>query len=377
MIPQSIRLGKIMGIEVGVNYSWFIVFGLVTVLLAAFYFPFQYKNLSELTYLFLGVVTSLFFFGSVLLHELTHSLVARTRGIPIKSITLFIFGGVANMTKEPERPRDEFLMAVAGPGMSIALAVVFGVIWLLSETLGLGVLVSAPARYLAFINFILGIFNLVPGFPLDGGRVLRSFLWYVMEDLTKATRIVSWFGQGFAFLLIFIGFYLIFIARGFWLNGIWLIFIGWFLQQAAAASYEQVLLRGTLMGVKVADIMTRDVKTVDGSLNLTELVNDYFMRYKHGRFPVMSDDQLIGTITLHEVRDVPRDQWSEIAVKDVTPALSPKEIIVSGEVAENALAKMAEGNLGHLLVIDDGQLIGIVTKSDVLGVVQVKRGLGV
>jgi CBS domain-containing protein len=198
-----------------------------------------------------------------------------------------------------------------------------------------------------------------------------------MEDLTKATRMVSWLGQGFAFLLIFIGFHLIFIARGFWLNGIWLIFTGWFLQQAAVASYEQALLRGTLMGVKVADIMTRDVKNVDGALNLTELVNDYFMRYKHGRFPVMSDDQLIGTITLHEVRDAPRERWSEIAVRDITPPLSQREIISSGEMAENALAKMVEGNIGHLLVIDDGHLTGIVTKSDVLGVVQVRRRLGV
>lgn len=365
-----------MGIEIGVNYSWFIVFGLVTILLATAYFPTAYPKLGQLTYLVLGIITSLLFFSSVLFHELSHSLVAKTRGLPIKSITLFVFGGVAQMTKEPDNPAVEFQMAVAGPLSSFVLAALFGVIWFVSETLGLGVLVSAPAYYLGIINLILGVFNLVPGFPLDGGRVLRSFLWYVLDDLRRATHIVSWMGQMFAFFLIFGGFYLLFFTRVL-LNGIWFIFLGWFLHQAATASYEQVVVRGTLQGVRVADIMTSEVRTVDGSINLVELVNEYFMRYKHGRFPVFDNGKLFGIVTLHEVRDVPREKWSETKVKEITPPLSSKHTISSGETAEEAMIRMGEENVGHLLVIGDGELVGIVTKSDLIGVIQMRRGLGV
>lgn len=376
MIPQSIRLGKIMGIEIGVNYSWFIVFGLVTIILAISYFPAEYPDLAQLTYLILGLITSLLFFSSVLLHELSHSLVARTQGVPIKSITLFVFGGVAQMTKEPEKPFGEFTMAIAGPLASFVLAAVFGVVWFVSEILGLGVLVTAPARYLSLINLILALFNLVPGFPLDGGRVLRSFLWYVLNNLRQATRIVSWLGQMFAFLLIFGGFYLLFFTRVL-LNGIWFIFLGWFLYQAATSSYEQLVMRGTLQGVRVADIMTDEVRTVDGSLNLVELVNQYFMRYKHGRFPVIDSGKLFGIITLHDVRDVPQEKWPETTVKEITPSLSAKHTISAEATAEEAMTRMGEEGVGHLLVLDDGKLIGIVTKSDLIGVIQVRRGLGV
>lgn len=376
MIPQSIRLGKIMGIEIGVNYSWFIVFGLVTILLAIAYFPSEYPELTQLIYLTLGFITSLLFFSSVLLHELSHSLVARAQGIPIKSITLFVFGGVAQMTKEPERPADEFQMAIAGPLTSFVLAAIFGAIWFASEILDLGVLVTAPARYLSLINLLLGFFNLVPGFPLDGGRVLRSLLWSVVKDLRRATRIASWMGQLFAFLLIFGGFYLLLFTRVL-LNGIWFIFLGWFLHQAAVSSYEQVVVRGTLRGVRVADIMTEEVKTVDGSISLTELVNDYFMRYKHGRFPVLDDSKLMGIITLNEVRDVPREKWSGTLVKEITSPLSAKHAISPHATAEKAMTQMAEEGIGHLLVLDKGELVGIVTKSDLIGVIQMRRGLGV
>lgn len=375
MISQNIRLGKIMGIEVGVNYSWFIVFALVTIILATAYFPQAYPNLGEVTYFTLGIVTSLLFFFSVLFHEMAHSLVAKSEGIPIKSITLFVFGGVSTITKEPERPADEFKMAVAGPLSSFVLGGAFYVIYLISQALGLGVLVSAPAFYLALINVILGVFNLVPGFPLDGGRVFRSIVWSLVHDLRRATRAASVVGQAFAFILIFGGLVFIFLA-GNLVTGVWFIFIGWFLHQAAVASYEQVVVRGTLQGVRVGDFMTRDVKTVDASLTLTDLVNENFMRYKHGRFPVIDDGRLLGVVSLHEVRDVPREKWSTTAVREVTPPLSPGHTVSPADSAEEAMARMADKGIGHLVVMEDGHLIGIVTKSDLMAVIQTRRGLG-
>jgi Zn-dependent protease len=377
MVSQTIRIGKIFGIEIGVNYSWFIVFGLVTVILAAAYFPEQYQGLPQATYITWGIVTSLFFFISVLLHELAHSLVARMNNIPIKSITLFIFGGVSNMTKEPDKPSAEFLMALAGPLASFVLATVFGIIALGAQLSPLGVLVAAPAQYLAAINLLLGIFNLVPGFPLDGGRVLRSLIWHFMGDLRKATRIASIFGQAFAAVLIALGLVLLF-ASQFWPNGIWFIFIGLFLYQMAGSSYQDLVLRGSLAGVTVRDLMTGDVKVIDDSLDLMQAVNEYFMRYKHGRFPVTDENgNITGIVTLHQVRDIPRDKWPFVFVKNIATPLDQVYKIKPDAPGEEILEKMAQGRTGHLLVMEDGVLVGIVTKSDVLNLMHLKARLGV
>lgn len=377
MVSQTIRIGKIFGIEIGVNYSWFIVFGLVTVILAGAYFPEQYQGLSQTTYIIWGVVTSLFFFISVLLHELSHSLVARMNNIPIKSITLFIFGGVSNMTKEPDKPSAEFTMALAGPLASFVLATVFGILTFVSRFLPFGLLIAAPAQYLAVINLLLGIFNLVPGFPLDGGRVLRSMMWRILGDLRKATRIASLFGQGFAAILIAVGLVLLFASR-FWPNGIWFIFIGLFLYQMAGSSYQDLLLRGSLAGVIVRDLMTSDVKVIDESLDLMQAVNEYFMRFKHGRFPVVDEHGHInGVITLHQIRDVPQEKWPFVFVRNIATPLNQVQSIGPEAPGEEILERMAQGKTGHLLVMEDGELLGIVTKSDVLNLMHLKARLGV
>jgi Zn-dependent protease/predicted transcriptional regulator len=377
MARQNIRLGKVMGIEIRVSLSWFVVFGLVTVLLATSYFPEAYPKLPRNQYLILGFMTSLLFFVSVLLHELSHSVVARFNHINIRSITLFIFGGIAQMDEEPTTPKAEFLMAVAGPLASVGLSALFGGLYLAASFLKLGVIVSGPFLYLSIINLYLAAFNLVPGFPLDGGRVLRALLWAIIKDIRKATRIASFIGQAFAFLLIFSGLYLIFIERAYWVNGLWFVFIGIFLQQVAAAGYEQVVTHLTLSGVKVSDIMTQDVVTVEATTMMNDLVNNYFMKYKHSKFPVVEDGAVIGVVSLRNVQGVPPDEWERTRTRAITPPHDKRGEVPLDMMAEEAIARMNDIRAGYLLVTDDTQIKGILTTRDLAGAIQIRGDLGV
>jgi len=369
----SIRIGRILGIDVEINYTWFVIFVLVTVALTL---TFQQKpyQLSPLASLVDGVITSLLFFVSVLLHELCHSVVARVNGIPIKKITLFIFGGVAQMSREPDNPGVEFKMAIAGPLASFLLALVFGSIFLLTRSLGLIRVVVAPFIFLAEINLALGLFNLAPGFPLDGGRVLRAALWYWYHDLERATRIAAGFGQGVAGLLILIGFLSVIMGN---LGGIWFILLGWFLNQASQASYKQLVLQRSLSGIKIEEIMTREVQTVEPSLTLDQVVNEHFLRYKFGRFPVVEDGRLLGVITLHDVKEIPRENWSTTTVWEAMDPLEERLKISSGKDAVQALMQMAREEVGHLLVVEDDRLVGLVTRADIIRLIKVKTELGV
>jgi len=366
-----------MGIEIRVSFSWFVIFGLVTVLLATAYFPQAYPNLPRNEYLILGFVTSFLFFVSVLLHELSHSVIARFNHINIRSITLFIFGGVAHMDEDPSTPAAEFLMAVAGPFASIILSGLFAGAYLTAGTLKLGVLFTGPLLYLAIINIYLAVFNLIPGYPLDGGRVLRAFLWAITKDIRRATRIASLMGQAFAMLLIFSGLYMIFVERAFWVNGLWFIFIGIFLQQVAAAGYEEVVMHLTLSGVKVKDIMTPDVVTVGAATMVNDLVNDYFMRYKHSKFPVVEGGAVIGVVTLQSIQDVPRDEWDRTRTRAVTPSFDKRAEVLPEMMAEEAIARMTDIHVGYLLVMEDGDIKGILTMRDLAGAIQMRRNLGV
>lgn len=377
MARQDIRIGKIFGIEIGVSFSWFVIFGLVTVLLATAYFPQNYPKLPRYEYLLLGLITSLLFFASVLTHELMHSVVAKFNDIPIRSITLFIFGGVAHMDRDAETPKAEFFMAAAGPVTSLVLSFLFGMIYAASVALHLPVVIAGPALYLAIINLYLALFNLVPGFPLDGGRVLRAILWWATGDVRRATRIASRFGQAFAAFLIIVGIMLVFASKTLWLDGIWFVFIGFFLWQVAAAGYEEVVLHNVLNGVTVADVMTRDVIAVDATVMLDELVNEYFMRYKHSRFPIAEDGRTIGVVTLDDVKDVPREKWAQTRTRAITPPLAEEEAVTSVTPAEESLGRMMAARRGHLVVIDDGGLVGILTMNDLATAVRMRRGLGV
>ena len=370
MLPfGSFRIAKIFGIPIEINYTWFIIFALVLFNLT-FIFRAQYQFSLALS-LAEGIFTAVIFFSSLILHELSHSYVARINKIPIKKITLFIFGGVAQMTEEPKNAVSEFTMAVAGPATSMVLSFLFGAVWIGARILNLGEVVEAPFFWLFQINFALAVFNSAPGFPLDGGRILRAAIWYFTGDLARSTRIASRSGQGLAYLLIFLGFYLV-ISQG---NpgGFWLILIGLFLNQAAQASYQQMVFQKSLSGVKISDIMTREVLTVEPNLTLGQLVDDYFLKYKFGRFPVAKEGALLGVITLHDIKEVPRDKWETVTAGEV---VKPDKNIIGpeGEAVE-ALMKMAREDVGHLLVVKDGSLVGLVTRSDIIRLIKVKSEL--
>lgn len=377
MARHDISLGKVFGIRIGVSFSWFVIFGLLTILLSTAYFPENYPNLSRSTYLSLGLTTSLLFFASVLLHELSHAIVARLNKLKISSITLFIFGGVAHMEKDAESPKAEFFMAVAGPFMSFFLAFAFGGIYIAAYSLGARTVYLAPLLYLSFINLYLGVFNMAPGFPLDGGRVLRAILWYLTGDITRATRVVSWIGQGFAALLV-TGGVLMFVAdKALWLNGVWLIFIGIFLWQVAAAGYEQVVVHSALAGLTVKDIMTTDVVTVESTTILRSLIDNYFMKYRHARFPVIEDNKMIGIVTLNDVKDTPREEWDFTRTRAVMQPLMQEEIVPPDVSAEEVIGRIAASIRGHLVVLEDGMPVGILTMRDVMDAIRLEEGFGV
>jgi len=371
----SLRLVRLLGVPISIDVSWFVIFALIVYTLAQFYFPQMNPGFSTAMNWLAGVIAALLLFASVLLHELMHSYVAKRNGIGISGITLFIFGGVSRMKEEPGTPEVELKMAVAGPATSIILAAIF---WVLAAAGGRAMLGSfglGIVRYLAMINFILGIFNLLPGFPLDGGRVLRAILWGSLESLDRATRYATYIGQGFGYLFIFGGFSMM-IFGGF-LSGLWFVFIGWYLNNAAQQSYQQVVVRRALSGVDVHRIMTTDFPHMDPDTSLDEFVHDYLLKYDYAAFPVTKDDSLLGIVTADEVRDIPREQWGETTVGQVAKPPEEERVIDENDDAFDALMHMAEGNLRRLLVMHDSKLKGMVTQDSIINIVRMKLRIGI
>ncbi|MBN1273812.1 MAG: site-2 protease family protein [Candidatus Aminicenantes bacterium] len=366
---HSWKIGRIFGIDIFVDSSWFLIFILFTWMLGSQYFP-QYKGWPAVLYWMMGAFTSLMVFASVLIHELAHSLVAIKHGEKVKNITLFILGGVAQISEEPKEPVEEFVMAVVGPLASFAIG---GILFLVSLLLApLSRPFGAAFFYLAIINVVLAFFNLLPGFPMDGGRVLRSIIWRITGNIQKATRVASLVGQGFAFFFVFIGVLRILSGD---LTGVWLIFIAWFLNSAAARSYSQVKAAGILEGVKASDLMTRDFETIPGTISIRALVEDHILKEKERIFLVEGEGRLEGFVCLEDVKRVPRDDW------DVTPVraiLTPKEKLdsVSPNAAGNSImSKMASGNVRLVPVMEGEKLIGIVCHSDILKYIQLRSDL--
>ena len=374
MILMSIRLGKLLGIPISVDISWFVAFALISYSLAQGYFPQRNPEFSRSMAWLAGIIAALLLFAAVLLHELMHSIVARRNGIAIGGINLFIFGGVSRMLDEPRTPEAELKMAIAGPATSIALAIFFWMlIWFGGRQL-LGELGFEIVAYLALINLVLGLFNLLPGFPLDGGRVLRAILWGSLNDMERATRIASAVGQGFGYMFIFGGFLMMIFGQP--LNGLWLVFIGWFLNNAAMQSYQQLALKRALTGVGVSKVMTTDFPHVDADLSLDTFVHDYLLRYDYSAFPVTEGDNLLGIVTVAEVRDIPRERWHETLVKQIVKPVEEERVIDENDDAFEALMHMGEGNLNRLLVIHDGKLKGMVTQDSIANLVRTKLQLG-
>ncbi len=373
MLPgNSFKLFKVLGIQIEVNVTWFIIFGLVSWGLSTVLFPAQLPGLSGSTYLVMGVVTALLFFTSILLHELSHSIVALRNDIPIKAITLFIFGGVAQMTKEPQTPGVEFRMAFAGPLASIGLGLMFGAIAVFGFTIN-APLIIGPASYLALINIVLAIFNLVPGFPLDGGRIFRATLWYFNHDLVKSTITAGRAGQLVAFLLAALG--IVWFLTGNLVNGIWFLLIAWFLETAAVSGMQSAKFQAELTDVAVKDVMISAPETVEGNITVGELVDDHFGHLAHGRFPVISGANVVGVVTLEDLRKAPRTHWGETLVSSIMTPLHDDMRTSADQTAFDAMGQMADKDLGQLLVIEPNGPLGLVTRGDILRFAKVREAL--
>jgi Zn-dependent protease/CBS domain-containing protein len=363
----SIRLGHILGIPVGLNHTWFFAIALISWSLAGYYYPHRAPGFDDATYWLMGIVSAVLLFASVLLHEFGHALTARRFGIATRQIVLFLFGGVAQIENEPPTPRAEFLVAVAGPLTSLAFAASCR---LLAPFLGARPL-GDIAHYLATVNLMLGAFNLVPGFPLDGGRILRALLWARSGSLPRATRAAARTGQLFAML--FIGLGMLYVFRGSIVTGIWLVLIGWFLDTGAQSSYQQVVVRHGLGEITVGAIMSRTLHTIAPGLTIEQAIADYFLPHKHGGFPVVFGDHLLGIVTMQDVTAVPADRRGSVTVREIMTPRERLKTVSLRDTAYDAFARMAQDHIGRLLVLDDdGNLAGIVTRSDLLHVLRLR-----
>ena len=363
MLNTNIRIFKLWGIPVEINLSWVFVLALVTWTFATGYYPELFPGRFSVTeHWVLGFLTAILLFISILLHEFSHSLVAIRNGLPIRKITLFMFGGVAQMDRDVDNPMQELKMAAAGPAMSVLLAIVF---FALSRILSRFMLISTMLGSVAEINVIVLVFNLVPGFPLDGGRILRAIIWKKTANLQKATRIASRIGSAFAVFLMILG--LISIFGGNLIGGLWFIFIGFFLRQAAQSSYVLVTLKNTLGHLMIGDIMRTGVITVDASISLRELVDDYFLRYHFNSFPVLKDGRLVGMVSLRDVKTVERELWDEITVEEIMDPTAAGIYLHPYDPADVLIELIMKKGYGRLPVLDDfGNIVGIITRRDLL-----------
>ena len=375
MFGKRLRLFKLLGFEVRIDWSWIIIAVLIAWSLSTGLFPFHYKNLSTQTYWLMGIAGAAGLFLSIIAHEFCHSLVARKYGLPMKGITLFIFGGVAEMSDEPPSAGTEFLIAVVGPLSSLAIAAVFWGIYRMGIAADWPQAVNGVVAYLSMINALLAVFNLIPAFPLDGGRILRSILWGWKGNLRWATRISSSIGVGFSILLILLGF--IRILGGNFIGGMWLGLIGLFIHGAAKMSYQQLITRKALEGEPLKRFMQTDPVTVPDSLTVEKLVEDYIYRYHFKLFPVVDSNKLRGCITTKKVKEIPRDQWGKKTVGEVADPCSAENTIDPESDAVKALSAMRRNNASRLMVVKNDQLVGIIALKDMLEFLSLKVELDV
>ena len=373
---EGIRLFKIFGIEISLDFSWFIIFFLVTWSLASGYFPFKYPFFDKGTYWLMGAISSVLLFATVLMHELSHSVVANINGLNIRRIKLFIFGGVAQLDREPPSPRIEFDVAIAGPICSFILHFIFKATagGISAVFLGRGQNpVVVILMYLSFINMFLAIINLIPAYPLDGGRILRAFLWARTKSLRRATAIASNVGKLFALFLIFNGF--IVAIRG-EMAGLWYVFIGMFLFGAAKMGYESVLLRDAMGESRVGDVMSPAIIIKDTGMTIDRVIDKYFFHYHHSSFPVMENGKFSGMLNLSKIKEVPREDWARITVSQCLEPVDPVTVVRTGEKTINILRRLAEHSKEHLLVMQGERIVGIITRVDIMKLLKMKVDLG-
>ena len=356
------RAGRLLGFRIRIDYSWFVVLVLVTWTFASWQFPEDLPGLSRISYLAMGLSGALLLFLSVLLHELSHSVVARSRGILVSGITLFIFGGVAEMQREPDRALDEFLLTIVGPLSSLALAGIFLAIAHLLDALGV-----PPARVvaetLAVLNLVLALFNMVPAFPLDGGRVLRAVLWRVTGDPYRATRWATWVGRGFGWLLIAYG--LLLFLRGAQFAGVWGMFLGWFLSGAATSAAHQNELKRSVTGVTVGRLVRGPAVFVPGEITAEELVERHFLRYPARAFPVLRDRTIVGVVAVGDVSGLSLDERTEASVFDLMAPLEEVPVLREDQPLLEAVQAVRSGGHDRVLVVREAEVLGALTREDV------------
>ena len=366
---SGIPLGRIFGIPIYLHPSWFVIFLLITLSLRT-QFVSQHPGWSPAQHWTLGIVTSALFFGSVVFHEVCHSQVAKRYRISVDSITLFVFGGLAKIQREAENAVQEINIAIAGPLSSLFLA---GCFWLVSHYSPANSMFAAASKWLWEINLSLALFNLLPGFPLDGGRVLRGIAWGITKDFTKATRIASDSGKFFAYVMIFVGIWQA--LNGNWVGGLWIAFIGWFLLSAAQESYAQVTIRNTLTGVRAEDIMTRDVPTVLRDITLGEYVHEVLRTGR--RCHVVTDGgSPVGLVTLHRVRSLPRDEWENTSIQAVMLPLDHIHSASPDEAALSVLDRMQNEDINQMPVLSEGHIVGMIARDTILRFLQTRLQLG-
>ena len=370
---RGLKLFRILGIQISLNYTWFIVFGLIAWSLASGYFPFHYPELSRSAHWAMGFLGAVFLFLSVLAHEITHSYIAKKEGMEVREITLFLFGGVSQLTKEPEDPLKELKVAIGGPISSLILALLFWIVSKFTSQAPHLLLFTGLLSYLAFINLSLAIFNLIPGFPLDGGRVLRALYWKKTGSLRKATQIAANSGKWVGIGIILLGLW--FILKGNLIGGFWFVIIGIFLRSGAEGGFQQVMMKGALEGVKVKELMSQGVISVPPSLSIDRLVEDFFLAHRHITYPVTQGEKILGLITLKRVKGVPRDQWRSKTVAEVMlPIQEEMKLDPEGEAVE-ALQRMIRSGEGRLPVVKEGKAVGMITRKDILNLLEIKTDL--
>jgi len=361
-VRGQISLGKVFGIPLKLHYTWFIIFALVTLSLVRYAVDQTYAIEQGIV---LGILTSALFFTSIITHELAHSVVAIRNSIPVREITLFVFGGVSQITREATSSRAEFSVAIVGPLASLGMAGIFyGMHLLLSTTQQ--TLAADLTQWLALINVLLAVFNMIPAFPLDGGRILRALLWHRTRDYDSATRIAARTGQAISFVFIAVGIALVILARAYWFSGLWLILIAWFLHDAARASYRQASFRGSVGAITVREVTDYGCPTVHPETNVADLIQEHILPTGSSCFLVTRGDVPEGMVMLQQVKKTPRERWSVTSVSDIMVAIGKLKTASIDQDALSVLQDMVEESMDHLPVSDGDRVVGVIHRDEVI-----------
>jgi Zn-dependent protease/CBS domain-containing protein len=374
VVIGSIKLGRFLGFEISIHWSWIFIFFLVTASFAEGILRESFEGWDGTQRWSVGAGIALVFFFSILLHEVSHSVVARRYGLPVSSITLFVFGGVSNLGKEPDSPMQEFWIAIVGPLTSVAIGLLFGAGYVAFSGIEGGA--AEVLLNLAVINFAIGVFNLIPGFPLDGGRVLRSVLWARKRELLPATKTASRVGQMIANSIMALGVVLFIVDRDFWVTGLWFFLIGNFLRSASSASYETLLVETVLKGVPASVLAKDDFVPVSPEMTIRDLVEEHVLA-GHGRaFPVMAGEELLGLITLTDTRNVPREDWATVTVYRAMTPVSRLRTVSSSDELSQVLAIMAGSDINQVPLMDGKLIKGLIHRGDLIRYIQTRQEIG-